>query len=109
MKKGGFCQFYKHLYWGNGIKKKALVKWKLHSGSGQFSVYCITKAAMEQDQLDIIHCAFLKQAYYRTNPAFIYGIASGYGEALDLVVQISQEASAAGMDGRLIEYLDSKV
>ena len=107
MKKDGFCQFYKHLYWGEKVKKHHLVKWKLYHGSGQFGIYCITKAMGESDQLDIMHCAFLKQPYYRKHPVMIYGIASGVQEALDIIVQISQEASGAGMDGRLLDYLQS--
>jgi hypothetical protein len=107
MKKGGFCRFARNLYWGNSVKKRPIVKWKLYHGSGQLDIYCITRAAMEQDQLDIIHCAFLKQKYYRENPVLIYGIANGRKEAMDLVLRISQEASIAGMDGRLLDYLTS--
>lgn len=107
MKKAGFCKFYKKLYWGPSVKNHVLVKWKLFMGSGQFNVFCITKAAAEHDQLDIIHCAFLKQKYYRYHPVMIYGIAEGYKEALDIVLRISQEASIAGYDGRLSEFLEN--
>ncbi len=105
MKKGGFCQFYEHLYWGNNVKKKTLVKWNLYHGCGQFNVFCVTKAMGDKDQLDIIHCAFLRQKYFRNHPVLVYGIASSYEEAVDIVLRISQEASIAGMDGRLSEYL----
>ena len=105
--KRGFCEFYKKLYWGNSVKKHTLVKWKLFHGSGQFGIYCITRAANGIDQLDIINAAFLKQNYFRKNPVFFYGIASGYQEAMDIVLRISQEASNAGKDGKLLEYLES--
>lgn len=105
MRKRGFCEFSKNLYWGPKVKKRNLVKWKLYHGSGQFNIFCITKTMNDNDQLDIIHCAFLKQPYYREHPIFIYGIAAGYEEALDIVMKISQEASDSGMDGRLVEYL----
>lgn len=62
----------------------------------------------ESDQLDIIHCAFLKQPYYQYYPAYIYGIAGSYEEALDMVVGITEQACKAGFEGRLVEYLDSK-
>ena len=105
MRKHRFCEFYKKLYWGPSVKNRQLVKWKLSHGSGQLDIYCVTRASMEQDQLDIIHCAFLRQPYYRVHPVFIYGIASSYEEALDIVLRISQEASIAGLDGKLSDYL----
>ena len=105
MRKHGFCEFSKDLYWGPGVKKKGLVKLNLFLGRGQFDIYCVTKAMNDNDQLDIVHCAFLRQPYYFKHPAFIYGIASSQAEAMDIVLRISQEASIAGMDGRLSEYL----
>lgn len=106
--KRGFCKFYNKLYWGNSVKKRPIVKWKLLHGSGQFGIYCITRATNGIDQLDIINSAFLKQSYFRNHPAFVYGIAGGYEEAVDIVLRISQEASIAGKDGRLLEYLESQ-
>ncbi len=108
MKKKGFCRFYKELYWGDSVKKRPVVKWKLYHGSGQFTIYCILRPFAEGDQLDILHCAFLRQPYYRENPAYIYGIAGSHEEALKLVVKISDEALAAGYEGRILEYLDSR-
>ena len=105
MRKRGFCEFSKNLYWGPKVKKKALVKLNLLIGRGQFDIYCVTRAMNDNDQLDITHCAFLRQPYYKKHPAFVYGIASSYAEALDIVLRISQEASIAGMDGRLSEHL----
>ena len=109
MKRKGFCRFYKELYWGESVRKHRLVKWRLFHGSGQFTIFCIQRATTDGDQLDIIHCAFLKQPYYQEHPAFIYGIAGSYAEALDLVVQITQEAQAAGYEGRLVDYLEEKI
>ena len=108
MKSRGFCRFYKNLYWGDSVKMHSQVKWKLYHGSGQFTIYCIKRADSDGDQLDIIHCAFLQQKYFRSNPAYIYGIAGNYKEALDIVLKITQEALEAGYEGRLLEYLDSK-
>ena len=108
MIKRGFCRFYKELYWGESVKKHSQVKWKLYHGGGQFTIFCIKRADSKDDQLDIIHCAFLKQPYYRTNPAYIYGIAGSYSEALDIVLQITNEALEAGYEGKLLEYLDSR-
>ena len=106
MKKRGYCRFYRELYWGDSVKKHSLVKWRLKNGRIQPSVFCIQKALTDSDQLDIIHCAFLKQPFYLENPAYIYGIAGSYDEALELVVKISDEASRAGFEGKIKEYLD---
>lgn len=107
LRKRGFCEFSKKLYWGNSVKKHTVVKWKLYHGSGQFGIFCITRAANGIDQLEIINSAYLKQPYFRYHPVYIYGIAGGYEEAMDILLRISQEASIAGMDGRLLEYLES--
>ena len=106
MKKKGYCRFYKDLYWGDSVKKHSLVKWRLRNGRIQPSVFCIQKAQTDSDQLDIIHCAFLKQPFFLENPAYIYGVAGSYNEALDLLVKISEEADRAGFPGRVREYLD---
>jgi hypothetical protein len=108
MKKRGFCRFYPELYWGDSVKKRTLVKWRLYHGRGQFTIFCVMRAQAESDQLDIIHCAFLKQPYFRSNPAYIYGIAGSKAEAFDLVVRITEEATEHGCEGNLIKYLDQK-
>ncbi len=108
MKNNGFCRFYKELYWGESVKRHSLVKWRLCHGRGQFTIYCILRAMTQSDQLDIMHCAYLKQPYYRTNPAYVYGIAGSYQEALDLVVRMTDEAEKAGFEGRILDYLNSR-
>ena len=107
MKKKGFCRFYKELYFGESVKNHQLVKWRLSHGRGQLSIFCIMKAVTPGDQLDIIHCAFLKQKYYIYNPAYIYGIAGSYNEALDMVVELTKKAGEAGFEGRIVDYLES--
>ncbi len=103
----GYCTFYKNLYVGDSIKNSALVRWKLKHGAGQLMIYVITAAANESDQLEITHCAFLKQKYYKTHPAFVYGIAGSKSEAMDIVIRISEEASQNGMSGNIRGYLES--
>ena len=109
MKKKGFCRFYRELYWGESVRNHSLVKWRLSHGRGQLTIFCITKAATSGDQLDIIHCAFLKQPYFRHNPVFVYGIAGSYNEALQLVVDMTSKANEAGYEGHITQYLDSVV
>ncbi|MCR5100970.1 MAG: hypothetical protein K6B41_06410 [Butyrivibrio sp.] len=106
MFKRAYCIFYKNLYIGDSIKHPSKVKWKLTHGAGQFLVYVITKSETPGNQLEIIHCAYLKQSYFRNHPVFVYGIAGSYDEAIDIIIKISSEASASGMDGRLLDYLE---
>ena len=84
-------KFYKNLYVGESIKKPNKVKRKLRRNAGQFQVYVIALAG-GRDQLEIYHCAFLQQKYYRYHPTYIIGIAGGYEEAVDLVVKITEAA-----------------
>lgn len=102
-----YCEFDKNLYVGPSLKNVPLVKWKMQHGAGQISVYAICKAMNPSDQLDIIHCGVLTQKYYRNHPVHVYGLASGYSEALDTVVTISQRASECGMDGDLLGFLET--
>ena len=84
-------KFYKNLYIGEGIKHPNIVKWKLRHNAGQFQVYVIALAA-RRDQLEIYHCAFLQQKYYKKHPPYIIGVAKKYEEALDIVVEITKAA-----------------
>ncbi|MCR4902917.1 MAG: hypothetical protein K6A23_08660 [Butyrivibrio sp.] len=106
MKITGYCKFFRNLYIGDSVRNVNKVKWKLKHGAGQLSVYVITNTTTGNDQLEILHCANLKQPYYKEHPAFVYGIANGYSEAMELVMKIASEASEAGMPGELIQYLD---
>ena len=101
----GYCTFYKNLYIGESIKNPVLVKWKLKHGAGQLSIFVVSEAQNENDQLEIEHCSFLKQKYYRKHPLLIYGIAGSYKEALDIVLRISEDSHMYGMDGNLIGFL----
>lgn len=84
-------KFYKKLYVGKSIKNPQKVKWKLRRNAGQFQVYVIALAS-GREQLEIYHCAFLQQKYYKKNPPFIIGIAGSYEEAVEIVMEITQEA-----------------
>ena len=101
----GYCTFAKKLYIGESIKKPGVVKWKLRHGAGQLFIFVITASQISSGQLEITHCAFLKQKYYKKHPAFVYGIAGSYKEALDIIVKVSGEALENGMPGDLKTYL----
>ena len=108
MKNKGFCRFYKDLYFGESVKRHTYAKWQLFHGKGGLGTFCIMRAVSDGDQLDIVNSMVLKQPYYKSNPAYIYGIAGSYNEALDLIVRITEDALAAGYEGRLLDYLESE-
>ena len=88
--------FYKNLYVGPSIQDPEKVKRKLMRGEGQFTIYVIAISPSApgpgSNQLEILHCANLKQPYYKAYPPFIIGIAAGRTEAVELVRDLVQEA-----------------
>lgn len=105
-RKGQKMKFYKYLYIGGTLSNPAKVKRKLKCHAG-VNVYVITVASGD-DQLEIFHSAYLKQRYYRYHPPVIVGIASNYGEAVEIVTGIAQECVSATGNCNLKEYLKQK-
>ena len=99
-------KFYKYLYIGDTVTDPAKVKWKLKHHAGT-QVYVVSIAA-GADQLEIFHGAYLKQPYYRSHPPIIVGIASNSDEAVDIIIQITQECVDATGTCNLKEYLKRK-
>lgn len=84
-------QFYKNLYWSESITgNRKKICWKLKHNAGQLRIYVIT-LAKGRNQLEIFHCAYLQQKYYKKNPPFIIGITDSYEEAMLLLQKITQE------------------
>jgi hypothetical protein len=89
--------FYKRLYTGPKLQKiKAKVIWKLKTGRPQPTVFVIA-LAKNNDLFEIYHSGILKQKYYRKkeNAPYILGIASGYKEAVDIVINMLTEVYTA--------------
>lgn len=97
-------KFYRRLYVGESIRKVNRVKWKLCVGAGQFQVYLITLSGTT-DQLDIFHCAMLKQKHLDRKALYVVGIAGNKGEAYQLVGKMLADTLAAGMGGDIKRYL----
>ena len=96
-------KFYKYLYIGDTVKEPDRVKRRLKLHAVQMIyVVCL---AQEDDQLEIYHCAYLKQRYYRHHPPVIVGIAASYDEAVELVVRITKESLLATGGCDLKAYL----
>ena len=90
---GNVHKFYKYLYWDENIpeKKRNRIKWRLKVSKRDKPCYVLTLCE-GRDQLEIYHCAFLQQKYYKKHPPYIIGVAKKYEEALDIVVEITKAA-----------------
>ncbi|MBS4827634.1 MAG: hypothetical protein KH128_00955 [Firmicutes bacterium] len=97
-------KFYRNLYVGASVKNINKIKWKLLTGAGQFGVYVIS-LSHTADQLDIFHCAMLKQKAFDKKSLSVVGIAGDMGEAYTLVEQMVQDGLAAGFEGNVKAYL----
>lgn len=97
-------KFYKNLYVGNTVKDVKKVKRKLLLNAGQIGIYVIA-LCKGKDQMEIYHCAFLQQKYYRKYPPYIIGIANGYDEAVEIVQQIAKEAYECNGNCDLKQYI----
>lgn len=73
-------------------KKRRRILWKLRTGRPQPFIY-IVALAKNDDLLEIYYSGMLKQNYYKKkkNAPYIVGIASGYGEAVELVISILED------------------
>lgn len=80
-------KFYRRLYVGPSIRNVNKIKWKLLTGRGQLGIYLIS-LSRTSDQLDIFHCALLKQKYFDKKALQVVGIAEGREEAIFLVQQM---------------------
>jgi len=86
-------RFSNKLYISPSLDKKCgKVKWKLRTGRPQPTIYIIA-LARNSDLLEIYHSGLLKQKYYKKkqNAPYIVGIATGYGGAVDLVIEIIED------------------
>ena len=93
---------------GRCIKKEKQDHPKLKIGAGMIDVWVITEAANGEDQFDILSSAWLKQRAVRKKLPMIYGIAKGYEEAVDLVVQMAEETYRETGNGDILRYLKSR-
>lgn len=90
-------RFCRKLYISSSLeKKRRKIMWKLRTGRPQPLIYIIALAP-NNDLLEIYHSGMLKQKYYKKkeNAPYIVGIASGYGGAVEQVIQIIQDVLGA--------------
>ena len=79
-------------------------KVKLRHNAGQITIYIIALAKSD-DQLDIFHCSLLQQRFYDKKDLFVVGLASGYGEAVDMVVALTEKVAAETGGADIKKYI----
>lgn len=86
-------KWYHDLYVSDSIAGKAnKIKWKINHNAGTVSIFVIAFASNSNNLLDIIPSWELMQKSYPKRDLKIIGLAKGYGEALELVRRIVDEA-----------------
>lgn len=83
-------RFYKELYVGEEVKNLTKKKINLKIGKGFLNFYIIT-LAQNDDQLNIFKASQLKQKLFDKKSLKIVGIANNYNEAVQLVIQITED------------------
>ena len=103
-------KWYKKLYIGDNAKKKApsVIK-KVNQGKLQYDIYLITLASNEKNLLEIIQANQLIQKTLRKLCPRIVGMASGYGEALEVVEKIVEETYLKQGDTDVRRYLNDRL
>lgn len=85
-------EFYYRTFFSEDLKdKKARIIRKLKQNRIPKGIYIVTLAQGAQNHLEFFSWLMLKQKIFQTEDMFIVGIASGYGESLELVEQIVDE------------------
>ena len=97
-------KFFENLYLGPKVPNVSKIKKQIMNKSYFVNAYVIALANGD-DQLDIFDAKVLRQSYYRANPRTIVAIAADYDEAVELLMQITQDALRQGYQGRLKEFL----
>lgn len=99
-------KWYKNLYIGERAREKRYrIIWKTSHGKLQNNVYLLTLPSNEANQLDIISANLLLQPYYKKKSIWIAGIAIGKDEAVELLIQIVQDALLETGQASVKEYL----
>lgn len=99
-------RYYKYLYLSEGIKKKKrkIIR-KLNEKKLQINIYVITLAQNEKNQLEIYNSMLFLQPNFPNEDFFVVGIAKDYGEALEMVEEISQEVYDATKGADIRSYI----
>ena len=103
--------WYQNLYTGEKASRhRDKIKWKLEHRVGTVKVFLLTMPSNEQNSLDILNAAYLKQPHFRKQEIRVVGLALSYEEALEVLVRIVEEVyeQTDGMDIKEYIYLNQE-
>ncbi len=103
------AEWYPDLYLGEKARKrKRKLIAQVNRGRFYPGLYLITEAANGQDQLDIVdsRCILLKKVEELLPP--VVGMAIGYDEAMDVLIDIAQETYDKTGTGNMLEFVRRK-
>lgn len=98
-------KFYKHLYKDKNIRFVKTLKMKLRMHAFLPSIYIVRLSENEEEQLEILQAAFLKQKYFWNDKNEIVGISTSYDGAVEIVDQILQDTMLATGGYDMRKYL----
>lgn len=100
--------WYRDLYVGESAREKLdKIRWKVQHYAGDLRIYLITMPTNEDNSLDILHEAHLKQSYYKKKDIYVVGVALSYEEALQVVTNIVEEVYTKTKGADIKAYLRS--
>ena len=97
-------RFRRQLYLGESIKNRHRILFKLKIGAGMTDIYVIS-LAYGRNQLECMHCAMFKQRAIRQNVGLIVGLAKGYGQARDLMIEMIEDCLKATGTANVKDFL----
>lgn len=102
-------KWYKNLYVGDNAKKKERkIRHKVENGKVLPGIYLITYAQNEDDQLDIFPASSLRQKVLYHRCPEIIGIASGYDEAVKIVMELADKVYRQKQCKSIKHYLEEQ-
>ncbi len=86
-------RFLSSLYLGEKARETAeQVMDDVRSGRYVKDLYVLIEPLSDANQIEVLQAYYLRQRYYQEKDPMILGVAKGKSEALDLVLQMTQEA-----------------
>ncbi len=86
-------RFLGSLYLGEKARETAeQVMDDVRSGRYVKDLYVLIEPLSDANQIEVLQAYYLRQRYYQEKDPMILGVAKGKSEALDLVLQMTQEA-----------------
>jgi hypothetical protein len=85
-------------------KEKKMIR-RIRKGRFPLNLYVLAVPEDDGEQLEFYDSMMLSQSCYRKQDSLIVGLAFGYDEAVDIVLQITKEALENTGDVNLRKYL----